>query len=265
MRRGLWAIAALAVGCTLGVRAQGAFETEQPLGEAQVLIVDLPSTPINVAGCDGVVVESCPASVMLRGRWHAIGSTRAEARRIASRPAVVFEPFEALLRLSAVIPLDVEGLVDLEVDTIGVPRELDLELRTSNGDVSVQDMASSVSIDVDEGDVRVEGPVRGLAVHVGQGAVFAKVAGAVEVEADRGGVYVEQTSGAADLRIDAPRGDVEVSLSTDADVDIEIRTPGRIQVQTDNFTAHTSGRWDGRSGAGSFRVEIVCGGDVQIR
>ncbi len=260
-----WIAAVLLVGCTLGVRAQGAFETEHALEGAHAVVIDLPSTPVSVRGCDGTVPESCPDAVQVSGRWHAVGGSSREARRNASRPALDFEAYEGLVRMSADVPLSVEGLVDLQLDPVVLPAAVDLEVRTGLGDVELRAMAGSIVVDVDTGDVDIEGQMRSTGVHVGEGQVRIVGAGPIDVDADEGGVWVEHTAGAAETHIAAPAGDVELLLGDDANVDLRIHTPGRIRVQTDAFSAATTGLYRARSGDGEMRIEIEAGGDVAVR
>ena len=155
--------------------------------------------------------------------------------------------------------------MDLEVDDVGLPSNVDVDLRTSLGDVQVRGMQGSVLVDVEAGDVDVQGPTRSAGVHTGLGDVVAMIEGPIDIEAEDGGVYVEQGVGGVDVHVEAPRGDVEVWLRNDLDVDLEVRTPGRIRVQTDAFSAQARGRYDARSGSGAVRVEVVAGGDVDVR
>ena len=260
-----WCCALLLAGCSLAARAEGAFEAEQDLAGVSALSIDLPSTPIAVRGCDGTVEESCPDALVVEGRWHSTGGTPGEARRNATRPSVDFETFEGLMRMSASVPLDVEGLVDLELDTVGLPSDIDLEVRTSLGDVDVQAMTGTVLVDVETGDVDVKGEMRSTGVHVGEGQVSVEGPGPIDVRVARGGVRVEHTAGAAETTIVATAGEVELVLGSDEDVDLRIESPGRIRVQSDAFSAATTGLYRARSGTGSTRIDIRAGGDVAVR
>lgn len=255
----------LALGCSLGVRAEGAFEVEVELAGAQAVSVDLPSSAVFVQGCDGAVVESCPNAVQLSGRWHAIGGTASEAERTASRPSIAFAQEGSWLRMRAEVPLSVQGLVDLELDDIVLPRNTDLEVRTSLGDVELRSMTGSVVVDVDRGDVDVRGDMRSTGIHVEDGQVIVVGSGPVEIDVAHGGVRVEQTAGANDVRIVAPGGGVDLRLGSDANIDVRVQTAGRIRVQTDAFSAATSGLYRDRSGTGTTRIDIEAGADVTIR
>lgn len=263
--RGLLGALVFSVGCSLGVRAEGAFEVEVDLAGAQALSIDLPSTPISVRGCDAAVPESCPDAVQLAGRWHAIGGTASEARRTASRPSIEFDADGTLLRMRAEVPLSVQGLVDLELGEVVLPGSTDIEVITSLGDVQLRSMTGSVLVDTDIGDVEIRGDMRSTGVHVEEGQVVVVGSGPVDVDVAHGGVRVEQTAGADDVRILAPRGGVELRLGSDVDVDVRVQTPGKIRVQTDAFSAATSGLYRDRSGTGAIRIDIEAGADVTIR
>lgn len=264
MKRLGW-VGMFVLGCTLGVRAEGAFETEQPLGDVQAVALDLPSTPVSVLGCDRAVEASCPDALQLSGRWHAVGGSASQARHNAGRPSLTFDPYGGLMRVSADVPFDVEGLVDLELDAVGIPGDVDIEVRTSLGDVAVRSMTSAVLVDTAVGDVDVRGEMRSTGVHVGEGQVVVVGPGPIEVHADDGGVRIEQTAGAAEATVVAPLGGVELLLGGDSDVDLRVHTRGRIRVQTDAFSAATTGLYRARSGSGTFRIDIEAGGDVAIR
>ncbi len=255
----------LVVGCSVGVRAQGSFETEVALPGVRAVTLNLPATPLAVQGCDRAVPESCPDALQVRGRWHAVGGTRAQARDNARAPSLEFERYEDLLSVRASVPLSVQGLVDLEVDGLRLPADLDLELRTGLGDVSALGMSGSLLIDTEVGDVEIRGAMRSTGVHVGEGQVLVVGPGAVDVDVEAGGVHIEQTAGAADATVYAPGGDVALWLGGDANVDLEIHAPGRIAVQTDALSASTSGSYRVRTGTGAAEVSIIAGGDVWVR
>lgn len=257
--------ALLLVGCTAGSRAQGVFEAEFDLRGVDSLTVDLPSTPVSMRGCDPTVPESCPRAVQLEGRWHAVGATAREARAHAARPALTLDIEDSLGYLSADVPTEVLGLVDLELDTAVVPEDIDLEVRTRLGDVTLRDLAGSVLVDVEVGNVDVRGMATAVGIRVEDGDVSVDGPGVLEVHARHGGVRVQQTAGAAATTIRAPGGDVVLMLGDDGDVDLRISTRGRIRVQTDAFATSTSGLYRARSGDGATAVDIEAGGDVTVR
>lgn len=263
--RGACVAGLLVAACTLGVRARGAFRSEVDLAGAHAVMLDLPSTPIVVRGCDGQVAESCPDALAIEGQWHATGASKRAAERNAETPSLEVRRHEGLVRVSADIPLEVAGLVDLALESASLPSDVDLEVRTSLGDVEVRDMSGSVLVDVEVGDVDVRGSMRSTGVRVEDGQVRIEGSGAVDVRAEQGGVRVEQTAGAANAVIDAPEGDVVLLLGDDLDMDLRIETPGRIRVQTDAFAASTRGLYRARSGTGTHTVEIDAGGDVTVR
>jgi len=262
--RRLWP-ALLVLGCSLGVRAEGFFEVEVELAGADALSIELPSTAVSVLGCDAAVPESCPNAVQLTGRWHAIGGTASEAKRTAATPSIEFEADGGWLRMRAEVPLSVEGLVDLELDEVVLPGSTDVEVITSLGDVQLRSMTGSVLVETNRGDVEVRGDMRSTGIHVEHGQVVVVGSGPVDIDVAHGGVRVEQTAGANDVRIVAPGGGVELRIGSDVDVDVRVQTPGTIRVQTDAFSAATSGLYRDRSGTGARRIEIEAGADVTIQ
>ncbi len=257
-------LALLAAACALGARGEGFFEAEHPLGSADALIVDVPDSPLRVRGCDGAVPESCPPTLRYQGRWLSTGATAAEAERNARRPQLIFEREDRLARLRADIPLDVTDLVDLELEELRLPDDLDLDLRTSLGDVDVGGVAGAVLIETDAGDVTVSGAPASLGVYTAQGSVHATVNTECDLRTGDGDVDLEQTADGRSVFVEAG-GEVRVVLGSDLDVEFRIRTPGRIRVETDSVSALTRDRFDRTVAAGGTLVEIVADGPVEVR
>lgn len=260
------AVLVLLAGCALGFRGEAELVGEHDLAGTDELRIELPDTPLTVVACAADDPETCPESLRYEGTWFSVAGTRDEARDHATTPALVFERDEGFATLSAKIPLAVDGLVDLEMSELVLPDDRDLELRTGVGDVSVRGAEASVVIDVDVGDVVVRGADGGLAVRTGRGELDVVTPGHAELSTGVGSVQVEQSGSPRDLRVTTDAGDITVTLASDADVDLEIRTRGRITVRTASITALTSGRLSRRNGNGSIRVELVSPrGDVVVR
>jgi hypothetical protein len=250
-------VALLAAACVLGVRGEASFEGTHDLAGVDTLRIDLPSTPIDVFACDARVPATCPASLSYSGRWRATAGTKSDARARAREPALVFETVDGFAELRADVPLASRGAVDLELDTLELPDNRDLDIRTGVGDVVVVGSRVAVSVDIEVGRVEVVGADEGVGVSVEHGDVRVASGGAVDVDAGRGRVEVIQTGGPRTLRVEVDEGDVAITLASDADLDLELRAPGELRVSTRNVTAITTGHYARRTGNASIEVVVV--------
>jgi hypothetical protein len=261
-----WLALVLLAGCVLGFRGEAAFTGEHALDDTQELRIELPDTPLTVVACAAADPETCPASLRYEGTWLAVAGSRKDARADAATPTLVFERDAGFATLRAEIPLAVDGTLDLEMGTLQLPDDRDLDLRTGLGDVSVLGTEASVVIDVGVGDIEVRGADGGLAARTGLGDLDVVTRGHAELHTDDGLVQVEQSGAPRDLRVRTELGDITVTLASDADIDLEIHTRGRITVRTPSITSVTSGRLARRNGNGSIRVELSSSrGDIEVR
>jgi hypothetical protein len=266
-------LALLLVGCALGYRGEAAFTGEHALEGTDALRIELPDTPLTVVACAADDPQTCPASLRYSGAWLSVAGSRQDARDAAATPTLVFErdqpsggqPEGGFATLRAELPLAFDGTLDLELGELRLPDDRHLELRTGLGDVEVRGPEASVVVDVGVGDVLVRGADGGLAVRTGLGALDIETPGHAELHTGEGHVKLVQTGAARDLRIRTELGNIEVTLSSDADVDLEIRTRGRILVRTPSITVVGSGRFARRNGDGSVRVELSSPrGDIEV-
>ncbi len=258
--------ALLLAGCALGFRGEAAFAGEHALEGTMELRIELPDTPLTVVACAAAAPDTCPESLRYEGSWLSVSGTRQGARADAAAPALVFERDEGFASLRAEVPLSVDGVVDLEMGSLRLPDDRDLDLRTGLGDVSVHGTEASVIIDVRVGDVEVRGAAGGLAVRTTLGDLDIVTAGHAELHTDSGHVRVEQSGSPRDLRVHSGFGDITVTLASDADIELEVVTAGRITVRTPSIAAVTSGRLERRNGNGSIRIELSSpSGDIDVR
>lgn len=253
-------VVALALcSCVFGYRSEAEIEATYPLDEVIALRVDLPRTPLTVVG------DAEALGLELRGEWRAAGGSAAVANDNARTPRLVFEVFESFAELRAIVPLAVQGQVDLEVEELRLPPDRDLELRTELGDVSVFEVDGNLSIDVGAGNVDVVGGAGGIAVRTGEGRVTIETPGHTDVQASRGSVSVTQTgSGGNDVVVRAG-GDVRVLLVSDGDLDLDLR--GReIKVQTGTVSTITQRSFTRSVGGGHVKIWVDAGpGDIEVR
>ena len=252
--------------CIVGVRGEATFEAEHDLEGVRELRIDLPSTPMEIFACDASLQGVCPAEIRYSGRWRSVAGTRSDARDRAEEPQLVFETLEGFAELRAVVPLDVRGTVDLEIDAIDVPDDRALDVRTDRGDVQIVGTQASVSVDVTVGDIEVVGGDAGVGIWVDIGDVVVASPGVVDVAVDEGNIEVVQTAGGQEAFLRTERGNVELVLADDTNIDLQVRASGDIRVNTPNIVAITKGRFDRRTGDGALRVTISTQrGSVTIR
>lgn len=256
----------LLTGCALGFRGEAEIVGTHDLRNTTELRIELPDTPLSIEACAADVPQTCPETLDYDGVWLSVAGSRADARDQAATPTLRFERDEGFATLRAEVPLAVQGLVDLEMGELRLPDDRHLDLRTGVGDVSVLGVEASVVVDVEVGDVTIRGADGGLAVRTGQGTIDVRTPGHAELRTGSGHVTIEQTGSARDLLVHTEEGDIVVTLASDADLDLEIDTSGRISVRTPSITTVTSDHFARINGNGSARVRLISPrGDVQVR
>lgn len=256
----------LATACTLGFRGEAEFIGEHALQATTEIRIELPDTPITVQACAADVPDTCPPRLRYEGTWLSVAGSKADARMQAETPLLRFEREGGFAALRADVPLAVDGMVDLEMGEIQLPDDRHLDLRTGIGDVSVRGSEASVVVDIEIGDVEIRGADGGLAVRTEAGDLDVITPGHAELRTGSGHIEVQQSGAARDLLVHTRRGDIVVTLASDANIDLEIHTRGRISVQTPGITTLTSGSFARRTGNASVRVELrTPRGEVEVR
>ena len=265
-RRTRLGVLALALtGCVLGFRGEGTFAGEHDLAGIETVRIDLPDTPVVVTACDPTGEAACPERLRYDGRWMSTGGTRSDAEDATTKPELRFDRDGAFGALRAIVPLSVRGLVDLQMDELVLPDDRDLEVHGGLGDVTVVGTRASVIVDVETGHVTVRGADGGLGVRTDLGNIDVRSPGHVDLRTEEGDVTVVQTGGPRDLVVHSGEGEIVVELADDANVDLRIRTPDTIRVQTSRMTTVTSGRYERRLGTGAILVELHTGsGRVEV-
>jgi hypothetical protein len=253
-----------ASACVLGFRGEATLDVRHDLAGIATVRIELPSTPLEIVGCDSGAPAACPEALLLAGRVHSTGGTANEAREHAETPELVLDTMDRLLWLAVDIPLSVRGLVEIEIERIELPGDRDLDLRTDFGDVRVVGTRGAIAIDVGTGDVVVEDGDGGLAVRLERGDLDAQVRGHVDVTVETGDVAIVQTGDARDVHATTGEGDVTLELADDADLELDVRAGGMIRVTTDTVVAIADGELLREVGEGSTRVVVRAGGNVTI-
>lgn len=248
----------VAAACVAGFRGKAAFSGEHDLTGVREVRISLPDTPIDVVACTPVEDDAavCPETLSYRGIWDSVSGTARGAEDTASTPNLRLTREDGFAALSAIVPLSVAGLVDLEMGTLSLPADRDLQVFGGVGDVLVDGTRATVVVDVEVGDVEVRGGDEGLAVTTELGEVVVTTAGHADLRTGRGSVDIEQTGGAQDLLVETGDGDIIVTLADDGDVDFVIEAPGRISVNTPQVTSVTQGSFARRLGQGTVQITL---------
>jgi hypothetical protein len=250
------------VGCVFAFRGEAELAGEHDLAGIATVRVDLPSTPMQVTGCDPTRVDGCPEQLRYTGRVLSTGGNAKDARDNARAMTLVFERDGALGRLQADVPLAVRGLVELELAAMELPADRDVDLHTDLGDVEVRAVTGAVTVEIGIGDIVVSGADGGIAVHTDEGDIDIAGAGHVDASTGTGRVTIEQQA-PRDVVVHAG-GDVEVVLFASGDVDLDLVGERGVSVRTASVTALADRSLRRTVGTGVITVEIRAAGRIRI-
>lgn len=245
--------------CVFGYRGEATFEATYPVDEIDVVRVDLGATPLTIVGDD------MAPGLELTGTWRSIGGNARLAREQALAPSITWTADARFAELLAVVPLAAQGQVDFEVDEIRLPPTLDLDLETALGDVSILAVEGNISADIGVGRVQIEGGAGGVAVRTGAGDLEIASTGSIDASTGNGGARIwQEGAGGNDIVVDVRRGDIEIALRSDANLDLQLR--GReIRVRTGTVSTVSSGEFSRKVGGGSVKIWADAqGGDVTV-
>ena len=113
-------------------------------------------------------------------------------------------------RTTSALRLDARGWDDDDVDyLLTVPAAMDLELRASDGDITVDGAGGEVNVRTSDGDIIIRGGSGRVTAYASDGTITAEgVAGRIRLETSDGDITVEGATG--DIEIDATDGTVEL-------------------------------------------------------
>lgn len=260
LRRLAAALSAMSLGaCVFGYRGEVVVTGAYPLTGLQAVRVDLGATPLTILG------DELAIGLELSGAWQSIGGNAAGAREAAGEPTLEWSVDGYFGELRAVVPLAARGQVDFELDELRLPPDLDIELRSALGDVDVTAVEGNISADIEVGNVRIDGGAGGIAVRTGAGNLEIVSSGNIDVSSERGGAKIWQDgAGGNDVIVQVVRGDIEIRLRSDANLDLQLRG-AEIRVQTGTVSTVTRGEFSRQVGAGSVKIWAdALGGDVHV-
>jgi len=260
-RRSLAAgLSALALGaCVFGYRGEVLVTATYPLTDIRAVRIDLGASPLTIVG------DELAPGLELSGAWHSIGGNAAGARELAALSSLQWSVEGSFAELLAVVPLKAEGQVDFELDELRLAPGLDVELRTTLGDVDVTAVEGNISADIDVGHVRIDGGAGGIAVRTGDGNLEIVSTGSIDAATRNGGAKIWQDgAGGNDIVVEVARGDIEIRLRSDANLDLQLRG-GELRVQTGTVSTVTRGEFTRQVGGGSVKVWADAhGGNVRV-
>lgn len=265
MRRALPLLTATAltlVACVFGWRGEADLTGEHDLVGIDAVRIELPSTPLSVNGCDVEAATGCPELLRYAGRVLSTGGSASDARANARTPTLVFERDGRLGRLQADVPLQVRGLVELEMTAMELPGDRDVDLHTDLGDVEVRGIRGAVTVQTGLGDVEIHGAAGGVAAVTGGGDIEVRGAGHVDLSTDTGHVLVVQDA-ARDVVV-AAGGDVEIELWTAGDAELDLVGDGGVSIQTSAVTALADRSYRRTLGEGVILVQVRAAGRITI-
>ena len=171
--------------------------------------------------------------------------SEASAERIAEETQVRLEQFGDRVTVKLDKPILVcNQRVDIQVEAM-VPKSCDLELRTDDGDITVENVEGRIDVETDDGKVRLSQVGGVTRVRSDDGSIKAgEVRGDVKMRSDDGKIVVAYAEGAesvcsvslvsddGSIELLAPAGfSAEVAISTDdgsIDTDLPIEVTGKL-------------------------------------
>ena len=256
----LVALMALGLGaCVFGFRGAVAVTASYPLTGVDAVHIDLGATPLTILG------DEMAPGLELEGVWRSVGGSAAVAKEQAGGPAIAWTIDQGFGELRAIVPLKLVGQVDLEVDEIRLPPDRDLDLVTDLGDVYVFAVAGNLAVDVGVGHVDIDGGAGGVAVRTGEGDLDVRSTGNMDLHTGRGHARVQQDGAGGNDIVVRARGDIEVVLRSDANLDLQLS--GReIRVHTGAVSTVTRRSFTRQVGGGSVKIHATAlDGDVLVR
>ncbi len=254
----------LLCACVLGARGERPFSNDWGLADIDTVRIAVPDTPLTVQACDPAA-QDC-ARLEISGRWLSVGGTRQDAKDNTENGRLDFQSEGGFALVTAVKSLDVQDLLDLEIESIRLPWDRALELATGVGHVTVDGVDADLSVETEVGDVDVDAGVGNVLVRTDQGVVRVQSGGVADLRSGSGGVELLQDGAARDAFIHTGYGNVVVEIAADANLELFIRAPGRIDVKTNLINTITSGDFWRETGNGTTRIEVISQwGNVAVR
>jgi DUF4097 and DUF4098 domain-containing protein YvlB len=217
------------------------------LGSGQTLRIDLAHGDVKVVATDG------PAKVVVDATIRAHNDEEAK-RLIEAYTPVVEESESAVVMRQPDTPQLVTDMV------FHVPTGVPLEVKVSNGDVSVEGTQSSCRIQGSRGDVALtglDGPVE-VVIQSGDVKVAKTKATILTVETKSGDVKLEETSGI--LNVKTASGDVDLARCAPRTLSVEAASS---DIRAD-LVEPVEGTVNVRTVSGDVLIEVVDGSDCRV-
>ena len=263
-------VVSLIGACAFSYRAERSFSKRIPAAEWSSLWVELGNAPERVvqapAGEDALWIEATVS---------ALGGNEGVAREHAESADVMSEDLGDTLRVFAYWPAEAEGILEFETKSLVVPRNKPLSLVAGVGDIEFNGLSGDLDLDLSAGSVVIENAEADVGVKTGQGHINLQVVSgsandseqgyAVDAHTNLGNVTVEH-AGDGPIYVESHRGDLEISISDDANLDIYVLASDGIDVDTQQLSIDEPyGEWAEQLGDGSRAlVAIAYDGSVRI-
>jgi hypothetical protein len=247
----------LAMGaCVLGFRGEADFAGEASLAELDTVTLELPATELVLAG------DAARNYIDWQGTWVSVGGTSADALAAAKASDLIWEAFNGVGRLSALVDVSQRDLTSLEHLDVQSASYLAHEI-IGAGDVFVTGIDAYVSVTLEGGNVEILGGIEQLHVSTSRGDIDLTTSAAVDAYSGSGSVTV---------RAEVPRnieietiGRVRVEIADASNIDIDIDGAGHVEVQLDGIAHIGAGSYRRVIGAGSHELNVRSnGGDVDL-
>jgi hypothetical protein len=272
MKRLLFGLALVALGsaCAFSYRAERTFSKRISVGDWDSLWVELGHAPKRV-------VQAPPGeeALWIEATVSALGGNERVAREHAEGADVMTEDLGDTLRVFPYWPAESEGVIDFQTESLVLPRGMPLSLVAGVGDVEFNGLSGDLDLDLVEGGVVIEDAQADVGVKTGRGHIDIQLnAGsgegnefgyAVDAHTRLGHVRLEH-QGDGPIYVESHSGDLEISIASDANLDVFVLASDGIDVDTEQLSVDEPyGQWTERLGDGSRAlVAIAYDGSVQI-
>jgi len=210
------------------------FEKTIPRQDVALLEVDNVNGSIHVSSWDR-------DSVRIEAVKKVKAASREEAEEWMEKLKIGIERSDNEISVETVHPRRNWGILDLifgrwtrgRVDyDISVPSDLDLKLRTVNGDVRARMIKGDIKARTTNGGIKAQGIEGDVDAKTTNGGIeLYDISGSVRSSTTNGSVRAEITSLEGDCHISTVNGSISVGLPEDASADLDVRTiNGRIRV-----------------------------------
>jgi hypothetical protein len=258
-----FAVAALAVACTVQFETEGYYDESFDLGENGELTVTGLSGDAAISGWDA-------HRAVMRGTKSAVGASPARARDNLDYAVFTAARGPVELTLSFDPPASRVGLVDLVLDRGSrVPRGAHLKADTRHGDLTISGVEGDLDLETGSGDISVSGAAGDVVAVSDTGDVSVESYGGMEIDAGGAADVVSLGGGDGAIRVTTSGGELSFAVSAAQSFEITCDAEGGDVIVDPDLSAVVEKRAGGgvtvRRGQGGRSVVLGSGGgDILI-